>query len=184
MGCHRYLRKYLVLLSLLSKTSVPLRDRTTITKTFLNIVLFMAKKIAIGGDHAGFSLKQPLVAWLTAQGYEVKDFGTHSADSADYADFAHPVSSAVESGEFDAGVLVCGSGQGVAITANKHQGIRAALVWDTPLAALARQHNDANIICLPARFIAQETAFECVNIFLNTEFEGGRHALRVGKIAC
>ena len=144
----------------------------------------MAKKIAIGGDHAGFSLKQPLVEWLTEQGYEVKDFGTYSDDSADYADFAHPVAVAVEKGEFEMGVLVCGSGQGVCITANKHQGIRAALIWDTPLAALARQHNDANIICLPARFIAQETAIECVNIFLNTEFEGGRHAVRVGKIAC
>lgn len=144
----------------------------------------MAKKIAIGGDHAGFSLKQPLVEWLTQQGYEVKDFGTYSDQSADYADFAHPVALAVESGEFDMGVLVCGSGQGVAITANKHQGIRAALVWDIPLAALSRQHNDANIICLPARFIAQETAFECVTIFLTTEFEGGRHAIRVGKIAC
>ena len=91
---------------------------------------------------------------------------------------------AVESGEFQAGVLVCGSGQGVAITANKHQGIRAALVWDKPLAELARQHNDANIICLPARFISQEVAFECVNIFLTTQFEGGRHAIRVGKISC
>ncbi len=144
----------------------------------------MAKKIAIGGDRAGFPLKQPLVDWLIQQGYEVKDFGTYSADSADYADFAHPVALAVESGEFEAGVLVCGSGQGVAITANKHQGIRAALVWDKPLAELARQHNDANIICLPARFISQEVAFECVNLFLNTAFEGGRHAIRVGKISC
>ena len=144
----------------------------------------MSKKIAIGGDHAGFSLKQPLVEWLQTQGYTVKDFGTYGNDSADYADFAHPVALAVESGDFDAGILVCGSGQGVAITANKHQGIRAALVWDTPLAALARQHNNANVICLPARFIAQNTAFECVDIFLNTAFEGGRHATRVAKIGC
>lgn len=144
----------------------------------------MSKKIAIGGDHAGFSLKQPLVEWLQTQGYTVKDFGTYGSDSVDYADFAHPVALAVESGDFDAGVLVCGSGQGVAITANKHQGIRAALVWDTPLAALARQHNNANVICLPARFIAQDTAFACVDIFLNTAFEGGRHATRVAKIGC
>lgn len=144
----------------------------------------MSKKIAIGGDHAGFSLKQPLVEWLQTQGYTVKDFGTYGSDSADYADFAHPVALAVESGDFDAGILVCGSGQGVAITANKHQGIRAALVWDTPLAALARQHNDANVICLPARFMAQDTAFACVDIFLNTAFEGGRHATRVAKIGC
>lgn len=144
----------------------------------------MTKKIAVGGDHAGFSLKQPLIQWLQEEGYEIKDFGTYSADSADYADFAHPVAIAVEKGEFDVGILVCGSGQGVAITANKHQGIRAALVWDTPLAALSRQHNNANIICLPARFITQEVAFECITIFLHTEFEGGRHATRVGKIAC
>ncbi|MEZ4902631.1 MAG: ribose 5-phosphate isomerase B [Spirosomataceae bacterium] len=144
----------------------------------------MQKKIAVGGDHAGFSLKQPLIQWLQDKGYEIKDFGTHSSDSADYADFAHPVALAVENGEFDRGILVCGSGQGVAITANKHQGIRAALVWDTPLAALSRQHNDANIICLPARFISEALAFECVDIFLHTDFEGGRHATRVGKIAC
>ena len=124
------------------------------------------------------------MGWLIRQGYEGNDCGTYSADSADYADLAHPVALAVESGEFEAGVLVCGSGQGVAITANKHQGIRAALVWDKPLAELARQHNDANIICLPARFISQEVAFECVNLFLNTAFEGGRHAIRVGKISC
>ena len=141
-------------------------------------------KIAIGGDHAGFSLKQPLIQWLLERGYEIKDFGTYSADSADYADFAHPVALAVESGEFDLGILVCGSGQGVAITANKHQGIRAALVWDIPLAALSRQHNDANIICLPARFISEAVAFDCVDIFLHADFEGGRHATRVGKIAC
>jgi len=144
----------------------------------------MNKKIAIGGDHAGFSLKQPLIQWLLERGYEIKDFGTYSADSADYADFAHPVALAVESGEFDLGILVCGSGQGVAITANKHQGIRAALVWDIPLAALSRQHNDANIICLPARFISEAVAFDCVDIFLHADFEGGRHATRVGKIAC
>jgi ribose 5-phosphate isomerase B len=144
----------------------------------------MAQKIAIGGDHAGFKLKQIILDWLLTNGYETKDFGTYSDASADYPDFAHPVASAVESGEFDLGVLVCGSGQGVAITANKHQGIRAALVWDTPLASLSRQHNNANIICLPERFIEVDKAIECVNVFLHTEFEGGRHANRVNKIAC
>ncbi|MFN4147281.1 MAG: ribose 5-phosphate isomerase B [Runella sp.] len=144
----------------------------------------MSKKIAIGSDHAGFELKESIKNWLTEQGYEVQDYGTYSSDSADYADFAHPVATAVEEGSFDHGVLVCGSGQGVAITVNKHQGIRAALVWDTPLAALARQHNDANILCLPARFIEKEKAFECADIFLTTEFEGGRHAKRVAKISC
>ncbi|TAE37656.1 MAG: ribose 5-phosphate isomerase B [Runella slithyformis] len=144
----------------------------------------MSKKIAIGGDHAGFSLKEPLIEWLQNHHYEVKDFGTYSSESADYADFAHPVAAAVENGTFDVGVLVCGSAQGVAITANKHQGIRAALVWDTPLAVLSRQHNDANVICLPARFITQETALACLELFLNTEFEGGRHAARVAKISC
>jgi ribose 5-phosphate isomerase B len=142
------------------------------------------KKIAIGGDHAGVELKQQLVEWLENHHYEVKDFGTYSTDSADYADFAHPVAASVEEGTFEMGVLVCGSGQGVAITANKHQGIRAALVWDTPLAALARQHNNANVICLPARFMTPDTAFACLELFLNTDFEGGRHAARVAKISC
>lgn len=144
----------------------------------------MSKKIAIGSDHAGFSLKEHIKEWLQQQGYEVQDHGTYSVEAADYADFAHPVASAVESGAAEKGVLVCGSGQGVAITANKHQGIRAALVWDTPLAALARQHNDANVICLPERFIAKETAIRCVDTFLRTDFEGGRHARRVAKISC
>jgi ribose 5-phosphate isomerase B len=142
------------------------------------------RKIAIGSDHAGYPYKEPLINWLTANGFEVKDFGTYSADSADYADFAHPVASAVETGEFEKGVLLCGSGQGVCITANKHQGIRAALVWDLPLAPLARQHNDANVICMPVRFIELEVAIASLDAFLSTEFEGGRHQLRVDKIAC
>ena len=142
------------------------------------------RKIAIGSDHAGFPYKEPLFNWLSNNGFEVKDFGTYSADSADYADFAHPVASAVESGEYEKGVLLCGSGQGVCITANKHQGIRAALVWDLPLAALARQHNDSNVICIPVRFIEPEVAIASVQAFLNTEFEGGRHQTRVDKIAC
>jgi ribose 5-phosphate isomerase B len=142
------------------------------------------RKIAIGSDHAGFPYKEPVINWLTANGFEVKDFGTYSENSADYADFAHPVASAVESGEYEKGVLLCGSGQGVCITANKHQGIRAALVWDLPLAPLARQHNDANVICLPVRFIELENALASIQAFLSTEFEGGRHQTRVDKISC
>lgn len=141
-------------------------------------------KIAIGGDHAGFPYKQPLIDWLESRGHEVKDFGTYNLDSADYADFAHPVAAGVEGGDFEKGVLLCGSGQGVCMTANKHQGIRAALVWDIPLAELARQHNDANIICLPVRFIELDKAIKSLEAFLATEFEGGRHLNRVNKISC
>ncbi|CAG5004682.1 Ribose-5-phosphate isomerase B [Dyadobacter sp. CECT 9275] len=142
------------------------------------------RKIAIGSDHAGFPYKEPIKEWLAANDFEVVDFGTHSADPADYADFAHPVASAVESGEFEKGVLLCGSGQGVCMTANKHQGIRAALVWDPQLAPLARQHNDANVVCFPVRFISLETALESLRLFLSTEFEGGRHQTRVNKMSC
>ena len=140
-------------------------------------------KIAIGADHAGFEYKELLKTYL-AEGYEVKDFGTYSPDSVDYPDFAHPVALAVESKEFDFGVLVCGSANGVAITANKHQHIRAAICWENVLASLARQHNNANIICIPARFVSTDLAKEMVDTFLNTEFEGGRHANRVNKISC
>jgi len=139
-------------------------------------------KIAIGGDHAGFEYKQLLIEALA--GNEVKDFGPFSGDSCDYPDFAHPAASAVESGEFNFGVLICGSGNGVAMTANKHRGIRAAICWNEELAERARSHNDANILCLPARHISFDTAKSIVKIFLATEFEGGRHATRVGKIAC
>ncbi|GAB2702528.1 ribose 5-phosphate isomerase B [Mucilaginibacter koreensis] len=139
-------------------------------------------KIAIGSDHGGFSYKQELLQYL--QGAEVKDFGTYSADAADYPDFAHPVASAVESGEFDFGILICGSANGVAITANKHQGIRAAICWQPELASLARQHNNANVVCIPERFISLETAKEIVDRFLSADFEGGRHANRVNKISC
>ncbi|WP_268033484.1 ribose 5-phosphate isomerase B [Algoriphagus sp. PAP.12] len=144
----------------------------------------MAKKIAIGGDHAGFEYKGKLIQKLESQGYEVKDFGPFSTASVDYPDYVHPLSTAVENGEYDLGIVICGSGNGVAITANKHQGIRAALVWNTELAALARQHNNANVVALPARFIAYELAEEITEVFLTTEFEGGRHANRVNKIAC
>lgn len=138
-------------------------------------------KIAIGADHAGFEYKEALISFL--KDYQIKDFGTYSTESADYPDFAHPVASTVEKGEFDFGILICGSGNGIAITANKHQGIRAAICWNTELAELARKHNNANILCLPARFISIKEAQEITNVFLNTDFEGGRHANRVSKIS-
>ena len=139
---------------------------------------------AVGGDHAGFDYKNDLISFLEAKGITVKDCGTYSADSVDYPDFAHPVADAVEKGEVSFGLLLCGSANGVAITANKHQGIRAGLAWNTEVAALVRQHNDANIIALPARFITQEEAIEMVDAFLATPFEGGRHQGRVDKISC
>ena len=139
-------------------------------------------KLAIGADHAGFELKEAIK--LSFPEAEMKDFGTYSSASVDYPDFAHPVSSAVESKEFDFGILICGSGNGIAITANKHQGIRAAICWNTELAELARKHNDANILCLPARFVSIKEALAITTIFLNTAFEGGRHATRVNKISC
>lgn len=144
----------------------------------------MTPKIAIGSDHAGFEYKQGLKQWLEKNGYEVSDFGAFNAESADYPDFAHPVADAVESKKCDLGVLVCGSANGVAITANKHQGIRAAICWNEELASLSRQHNDANIVCIPARFISFEDAEKITDRFLHTEFEGGRHAKRVNKMSC
>ncbi|WP_374166653.1 ribose 5-phosphate isomerase B [Arcticibacter sp. MXS-1] len=138
--------------------------------------------IAIGSDHAGFDYKEMLKDFL--KDVQVKDFGTHSPESADYPDFAHPVASSVENGEFTLGILVCGSANGVAITANKHQGIRAAICWTEELAELARKHNNANILCIPARFISEELARAITTRFIETEFEGGRHATRVGKISC
>lgn len=140
--------------------------------------------IAIGADHAGFTYKTVLINFLERAGYAVTDFGAHSADSVDYPDFAHPVAVAVERGEFDRGILICGSANGVAITANKHQGIRAAICWQEELASLVRQHNDANIVCIPARFIDVELAKAIVYKFLTTDFEGGRHANRVSKMGC
>jgi len=144
----------------------------------------MMPKIAIGADHAGFELKEKVREWLTRSGFESKDFGTYSSESADYPDFAHPVASAVEKKEFDLGILICGSGNGVAITANKHQDIRAAICWTEDLASLARQHNDANVLCLPARYISQDLAMKITDKFLSSSFEGGRHERRVKKIAC
>lgn len=141
-------------------------------------------KIAIGADHAGFQLKKVLIDHLRSSGKEVivDDFGPDSEQSVDYPDYAHPVASAVESGKYDFGILICGSGNGISMAANKHQGIRAAVSWNREVAALARQHNNANIISLPARFISNEEAIAAVDIFLATAFEGGRHANRVNKI--
>lgn len=142
------------------------------------------RPVAIGSDHAGYEYKTVLADMLREAGFQVKDFGTNSPDSVDYPDFAHPVANAVESGEAEWGVLVCGSANGVAITANKHQGIRAAICWQVEIAKLARQHNNANIVCIPARFIATPEAEAIVNAFAEAEFEGGRHANRVGKMTC
>lgn len=140
--------------------------------------------IAIGSDHAGYEFKSQIVSFLEEKGFQVKDMGVYNSNSADYPDFAHPVAYAVEKREVSAGILVCGSGNGVAITANKHQGIRAALCWTQEIARLARQHNNANIICLPSRFVGIDEAKQMVETFLNTSFEGGRHQSRVDKIAC
>jgi ribose 5-phosphate isomerase B len=140
--------------------------------------------VAIGCDHAGFDYKTQLVQWLTGQGLQVMDMGTYAADSVDYPDYAHPTARAVETGEAAFGILLCGSANGVAITANKHQQIRAGLCWENEVAKLVRQHNDANIICIPARFVALSLAQQMIETFMQTPFEGGRHANRVGKIAC
>ena len=144
----------------------------------------MIPKIAIGADHAGFELKEKLREWLQENGFEIKDFGAYTGESADYPDFAHPVAEAVEKKQFDLGLLVCGSANGVAITANKHQGIRAAICWNEELASLARQHNDANILCLGARFTEPELAKKILVRFLTASFEGGRHDRRVKKMMC
>lgn len=141
-------------------------------------------KIAIGSDHAGFEYKTKIIQYLTEKGIEMKDFGTLSTDSVDFPDFAHPTAAAVENGEVDFGILICGSGQGVNMTANKHQGVRSALCWNTDIARLTREHNNANIIALPARFVAYEYAIEMIEVFLKTPFEGGRHENRVRKISC
>lgn len=142
------------------------------------------KKIAIGGDHAGFEYKAMMVKALQALGYEVKDFGPFSEASVDYPDYVHPLSLAIASGDFELGIVICGSGNGVAITANKHQEIRAALCWNKDLATLARQHNDANVLAIPARYVSYELAENMAKTFIETGFEGGRHQNRVSKIAC
>lgn len=139
-------------------------------------------KIAIGNDHAGTEYKFAIIALLEEQQHEVINFGTNTNESVDYPDHIHPVASAVENNEVDLGIILCGSGNGAAITANKHQGVRAALCWNNELVALARMHNDANILSLPARFISKYQALEFVQTFLQTEFEGGRHSRRIEKI--
>ena len=139
-------------------------------------------KIAIGNDHAGTTYKFSIVKLLEKLGHQVINFGTNTTDSIDYPDYIHPVAKAVENHEVDLGIILCGSGNGAAITANKHQGVRAALCWSKELVELARQHNDANILSLPARFISEYQALEYVQTFLNTQFEGGRHQRRIEKI--
>ena len=139
-------------------------------------------QIAVGSDHAGFAYKQSISHFLTEVGHEVKDCGTFSEASCDYPDYAHAVAHAVEPGEAEYGVLVCGSANGVCITANKHAGIRAALCWEEEIALLARSHNNANVICIPARFTALDKALAMIRAFLSTPFEGGRHQARVEKI--
>ena len=139
--------------------------------------------IAVCSDHAGYELKQTVMKHLTDQGViKLKDFGAYSSESSDYADYAHPMASAVENAEFDFGISICGSGNGISMTVNKHQGIRAALCWNTEIAALARQHNNANVLSLPARFVSEEEALKMVDLFFSTDFEGGRHKTRIDKI--
>lgn len=140
--------------------------------------------ISLGSDHAGFEYKEKLISFLEGKGFSFMDHGTNSADSVDYPDFAHPVATDVATGKAAFGVLICGSGNGVAITANKHEGVRAALCWGEELAQLARLHNDANIICIPARFVKEADAEKMLVVFMTTVFEGGRHQNRVNKIGC
>ena len=142
------------------------------------------KIIPIGCDHAGFQLKNELKNYLEDKGYTLHDVGCFSEDSIDYPDFGHPVADMVEKNEGMLGILICGSGNGINMTANKHQGIRSALCWKKEIAELARQHNNANIIALPARFISSEEAKEMIDIFFSTAFEGGRHQNRINKISC
>ena len=141
-------------------------------------------KIAIGADHAGYGLKEVVKKLLSVKGIEIEDFGAYSEASVDYPDFAHPVAIAVESNACDLGIVICGSGNGINMAVNKHQGVRSALCWEPELASLARQHNNANVLALPARFISEEKALACVKAFLEASFEGGRHEGRVNKISC
>ncbi|MBQ3083102.1 MAG: ribose 5-phosphate isomerase B [Alistipes sp.] len=140
------------------------------------------KKVGIASDHAGYEMKEFVVGYLQAKGFEVYDFGTHSAESVDDADYGHPLAEAVEQGEVDCGVGLCGSGEGISMTLNKHQGIRAGLCWLPEIAHLIRQHNNANVIVLPARFITNDEAVAILDEYFSTDFEGGRHEARVAKI--
>lgn len=146
--------------------------------------IMQVKIIAIGCDHGGFIYKDSIVKLLKKEGIEIHDFGTHTEDSVDYPDFIHPTATDVQEGKADLGIILCGSGNGAAMTANKHDGIRCALCWNAELATLARQHNNANIMSIPARFISKRMALKMVRTFISTAFEGGRHERRVDKIAC
>lgn len=141
-------------------------------------------KIAIGNDHAGTDYKNTIVDYLKSQNIDVVNYGTNSSDSVDYPDYVHPVAKDVESNTVNFGIIICGSGNGASMTANKHQGVRSALCWSKEIAQLAREHNDANILSIPARYTSLPQALEMVAIFINTKFEGGRHQRRVQKIAC
>ena len=152
------------------------------TETKLKAKKLKNKKIAIVSDHAGYYLKEKLLSYLIKEKYDVRDLGCSAGETVDYPDFGHPVATDVESGKADLGIVICGSGNGIAMTVNKHQGIRAALCWTKEISALARQHNNANVVSIPARFTSIQQAVEIVETFLNTEFEGGRHQNRVNKI--
>jgi ribose 5-phosphate isomerase B len=141
-----------------------------------------SKTIGIGSDHAGFYLKEQILKYLVDSGYLPVDFGCYSQDSVDYPDYAHLVANSISKGDLEFGILICGSGQGVCMTANKHNNVRASICWNSEISSLARQHNDSNIICLPARFLNYEQVIDILKTFLNTEFEGGRHSKRVSKI--
>ena len=142
----------------------------------------MTQKIGIACDHAAYELKEVLVGYLSSKGFEVKDFGTHSEESCDYPDFAHALGEAIDNGDLERGVALCGSGEGISMTLNKHQSVRAALCWIPEIAKLSRQHNNSNVLCMPARFISNDEALEMLNIWLETEFEGGRHQRRLDKM--
>jgi ribose 5-phosphate isomerase B len=142
----------------------------------------MTRTIAIASDHAGYAMKRDMITYLEQQGYEVKDFGTDSDDSVDYPDFGHPLAEAVESGRYSLGISLCGSGNGINMTTNKHQGIRGALCWNKEISRLARLHNDANICSIPARFVSEQEARDIVDAFLSEKYEGGRHQKRLDKI--
>jgi ribose 5-phosphate isomerase B len=148
----------------------------------MNTTFDLTKTIAIGADHAGFEYKQQLLKYLTDKNLKTTDVGCYNTDSMDYPDIAHPVATLVENGEAAFGILICGSANGVCITANKHQGVRASLCWQKDIAELSRLHNNANVLCLPARFISIEECIGCLETFMNTTFEGGRHETRVNKI--
>lgn len=152
--------------------------------TFVKKAKMYTSLLPIGSDHAGFQLKTKIIDFLAQKGIEIKDFGCYSADSIDYPDYGHPVARFVEEHPYTLGIVICGSGNGINMTANKHAGIRSALCWKKEIASLARQHNDANILALPARFLSTEEALEIVETFLNTAFEGGRHQNRIDKIPC